>query len=604
MVNRLVSVGDDFVLPAEVRALLRSRQVTEINAEEDFGVLTTNSAAVNTINLQAAIDAAKAAKLPLFIPGGTYQVNELTLPSLFTMRGAGRPITTLRYNGTGTAISSATPGVRAYDWTISDLTLSTPSGGAGGAIGFDMDSVSTSIFSNLSVGGWSNCAFYVHSATAGGALYNRFINVSALSNTVGWKNHGIESNNNHWAWCRAGNGTNGIEIIDSNDCTVRDTALEGLTNGVYITATTTSRGNHNRIRDCRPEGCTIGVNIDSGNVRYTEISGIWYDSATPTPVRDTGYHTRYVTDNMYLNQAQTSATFENDISLTVGSLYLGSSGASINSDSSSHAPLNFHGQVADSGSNVSNWFSNSPELTSPGTRIAGFSRNNAHTAIASYIDLDGSYEFAGSGVKVMSGTGSPVGVVTAVVGSLFLRSDGNAGTTLYVKESGAGNTGWVTYQATTMQPTVLIPYIPGTAPGVGVLAANRAYFLRFQVLTPSTYRYLNWVCSVASGNFQVGVVALSGTGRTTWTPVVTSGILAAPVAGDIRQDLGLFTLQPGDYALSFWTDNATLQTLRTAGATAALKISGRTDSLATGVTGTGTWVSSASAVAMGLEADV
>ncbi len=49
---------------------------------------------------------------------------------------------------------------------------------------------------------------------------------------------------------------------------------------------------------------------------------------------------------------------------------------------------------------------------------------------------------AGSAIWT-SGTGTPEGVVTAPVGSLFTRTDGGAGTTLYVKESGAGNTGWV-----------------------------------------------------------------------------------------------------------------------------------------------------------------
>lgn len=43
---------------------------------------------------------------------------------------------------------------------------------------------------------------------------------------------------------------------------------------------------------------------------------------------------------------------------------------------------------------------------------------------------------------IISGTGSPEGVVTAVVGRLYLRTDGGVGTTLYVKESGSGNTGW------------------------------------------------------------------------------------------------------------------------------------------------------------------
>ena len=46
-------------------------------------------------------------------------------------------------------------------------------------------------------------------------------------------------------------------------------------------------------------------------------------------------------------------------------------------------------------------------------------------------------------VQVLTGTATPEGAVTAPVGSLFLRTDGGAGTTLYVKESGAGNTGWV-----------------------------------------------------------------------------------------------------------------------------------------------------------------
>jgi hypothetical protein len=41
------------------------------------------------------------------------------------------------------------------------------------------------------------------------------------------------------------------------------------------------------------------------------------------------------------------------------------------------------------------------------------------------------------------GGGSPEGVVTATVGSIHRRTDGGAGTTFYVKESGAGNTGWV-----------------------------------------------------------------------------------------------------------------------------------------------------------------
>lgn len=42
-----------------------------------------------------------------------------------------------------------------------------------------------------------------------------------------------------------------------------------------------------------------------------------------------------------------------------------------------------------------------------------------------------------------SGKGSPETVVRAPVGAIYQRLDGGAATTLYVKESGTGNTGWV-----------------------------------------------------------------------------------------------------------------------------------------------------------------
>lgn len=38
--------------------------------------------------------------------------------------------------------------------------------------------------------------------------------------------------------------------------------------------------------------------------------------------------------------------------------------------------------------------------------------------------------------------GNPEGTQTAPAGSLYIRTDGGAGATLYIKETGAGNTGW------------------------------------------------------------------------------------------------------------------------------------------------------------------
>lgn len=45
--------------------------------------------------------------------------------------------------------------------------------------------------------------------------------------------------------------------------------------------------------------------------------------------------------------------------------------------------------------------------------------------------------------RVLSGAGSPEGAVAASPGTMYVNLSGGAGTTLYVKESGSGSTGWV-----------------------------------------------------------------------------------------------------------------------------------------------------------------
>lgn len=62
-------------------------------------------------------------------------------------------------------------------------------------------------------------------------------------------------------------------------------------------------------------------------------------------------------------------------------------------------------------------------------------KNKSFTAVASFAFNAGPQQLAGSG--------SPEGSVSAPVGSTYQRSDGGSGTSVYFKESGTGNTGWV-----------------------------------------------------------------------------------------------------------------------------------------------------------------
>lgn len=99
---------------------------------------------------------------------------------------------------------------------------------------------------------------------------------------------------------------------------------------------------------------------------------------------------------------------------------------------------------------------------------------------------------AGDGVNVSTfyGVGSPEGVVTAGIGSIYLRTDGSTNTSLYRKESGIGNTGWVATSNVTLPLSV-------ANGGLGVDNSTRAqgsifYFSAtgvVSVLAPGTSGY-------------------------------------------------------------------------------------------------------------------
>jgi hypothetical protein len=90
-----------------------------------------------------------------------------------------------------------------------------------------------------------------------------------------------------------------------------------------------------------------------------------------------------------------------------------------------------------------------------GNTTDGGSKNALHDYFLLFdADLDGKIDsvestltWNGGTTKDFIGTGTPEGVVTAGVGSIFRRTDGSTGTTIYFKETGAGNTGWIPFSA-------------------------------------------------------------------------------------------------------------------------------------------------------------
>jgi hypothetical protein len=83
--------------------------------------------------------------------------------------------------------------------------------------------------------------------------------------------------------------------------------------------------------------------------------------------------------------------------------------------------------------------------TTGGTDIFSVSGSTGRVKVSNSFELiaTGDIRLASeSGPLIKSGSGSPEGVVTAVIGSMYLRTDGGASTTLYIKTSGSGSTGW------------------------------------------------------------------------------------------------------------------------------------------------------------------
>jgi pectate lyase-like protein len=127
--------------------------------------------------------------------------------------------------------------------------------------------------------------------------------------------------------------------------------------------------------------------------------------------------------------------------------------------------------------------------------------NNVGVTVRPRIGLNAST----TGQNLFSGSGSPEGVITATIGSLYLRTDGGPNTAVYYKESGSSNTGWIalggfpivfgTGDTTTVSTAVFM------APGWVTTAS--ATELQFTVTRAGTIRNLYIEAKTAGTDTQV-----------------------------------------------------------------------------------------------------
>jgi hypothetical protein len=389
----------------------------------DYGA-TGDGTTDDTAAFQAAVNAAFTPEASnfggstLFIPRGNYKITTvITLPNAqFNITGAGSSsvitcvgCSAFRYPGQFTTISKL-----ENLWISGDSTANTEA--------FNSNPTNTSWvfarvnFSNLEIVGfprmfnvpnaqicsWDKCVFngnsggsvfYVYATAAGQAANsNRVTNCQITGpnvKTVDFDPSLFSARSTNWLFdsCdfqQFGNINPAITVSDG-DWVIRNCEFENNTSpcDVDIVNTDYAAQAYNTSID----SCTMGGFVTTAHIR----------------IRRTG-----VTQKPYYN--------------TIKNINVGGSNLVEITSGRSTTIINCAGVVTDSGGEFTVQIAGSQLLPEAGIKVVGAYINTALWT---------------------SGNGTPEGAVTAVVGSLYTRLNGGAVTTLYVKESGTGNTGWV-----------------------------------------------------------------------------------------------------------------------------------------------------------------
>lgn len=254
-------------------------KLKEFVSVKDFGAVgdgVTN----DTTAIQNALNS--TAKT-IYFPAGTYLVSGLTYYGAKKLIGDGSQNSILSYTGSGTCFVQSTPGTRIYGFIIAGIKIQDV---GTGVVGLDLNSVSSSIFDDVVVSGFTTGISLTGSN--GYCVYNRFTNVTASLCSTGFLIGGSGSNSNTFLACRTNVCTTGFSIVDSNQNQITHSQIESSTTGVLITSTTPNLSDKNTIAFSRFEGNTTNTNITSSNVRETSllfnhsVTGTTTDSGTRT----------------------------------------------------------------------------------------------------------------------------------------------------------------------------------------------------------------------------------------------------------------------------------------------------------------------------------
>jgi hypothetical protein len=385
----------------------------------DYGADPTGVA-----NSQPAIQAALNTGANVFLPRGNYKITttlEFTSTDQVFFGENGNALNATTSNNPTAAVGMSQiftqsailmfscndqQGVSIRDIVFNGCAIATggidcTGSGAGPGIAFGM------VFNNVGINAVAGFALNTNLAVDG-QFYN--INIQGydyLSNIVTTRGISCGATNNNFYGCR----------------------VEGCTNGAFIIGTI------NHFFGCtfaNPTGTNIKI---GGNISQLSFNGCYLENGVTIYSNSSFAYGCVDFVNCFIQNANvsnlidlTNAASGSQVNFIGGRFHETSgsnnitapSGVSVNCINVGQTMPTFSGAGSFSLQSNSNIFANEPRAIFPG-----------------YVAVDGST------AQIHAGVGTPEGAVTAPIGSIFMREDGGAGTSFYVKQSGSGNTGWV-----------------------------------------------------------------------------------------------------------------------------------------------------------------
>jgi hypothetical protein len=162
------------------------------------------------------------------------------------------------------------------------------------------------------------------------------------------------------------------------------------------------------------------------------------------------------------------------------------------------------------------------------------------------------------GPNLWNGTGSPEGVVTARIGSMYLRDDGGQATAIYYKEILTGNTGWmgiggsiVTFGADSLGTSATRVFF-----GTGYIASATVTEIQQNMTRPGTIRNLRVHVATAG----VGAATVTFTVRKNGVDTLIVATIANATTGNATDLVHTITIVAGDL-LSVAIDKSAIVTV-------------------------------------------